>query len=176
MPSGRPLLQQDDALRLGWLAVLRAVDVSRRAPLSARQALNAAVQIDQLSDRVFATRAALSVPPLARAADILTFRAALRACDPAFGPIMDLTACCPYGPSLQVTATEVAPEGFDRLGVADLMVSLYNAGTVPRLMMLQPGGTMLPMQNLLQHATARWGAILDHDAVADHGQTARQDR
>jgi hypothetical protein len=40
------------------------------------------------------------------------------------------------------------------------MVSLYNAGTVPQLMLVQHSGTVLPMQHLLQGAADWWRAIL----------------
>lgn len=143
-----------------WSAVLESFRVSQTAPMSARHALHAAVLIDQLSDLAFARRASLPFQALAAAGDFPAFRAALRLCEPALGPIMDLTRCVAEGPHLCLVATEVAPEGFESLPVADLMVSLYNDGTVPRLMLAEPGGTMLPMQDLLKAAIAWWGSSL----------------
>lgn len=128
---------------------------SQRAPLSARAALYAAVQIDQMCDAAFAGRGVLQ-SPLATAADILAFRAALREAAPMLGPLMDLAECGPMGPHLQVVAVPVPPDGFGRLPVADLMVSLYNAGTVPRLMLVMADGAQHDMQDLLQRATAWW--------------------
>lgn len=159
-PSGGLLSKRNDALAHGWLALLQAVGVSQRAPLSARHAVHAAVLIDQVSDAAFVRRAELSVAPLATAGDILTYRAALRACSPALGPLMDLTACGAEGPRLHLVAEKVAPEGFVSLPVADLMVSLYNAGTVPRLMLVQTGGETLPMQDLLHEASTWWRSTL----------------
>ena len=154
------MMRADDAMTAGWIAVMRAVETSRRAPLSARHALHAAVLIDQLSDLAFTGRTDLPLPLLATAGDILSFRAALRSSDPALGRLIDLTACGPDAPRLQVLAEAVAPDGFERLAVADLMVSLYNAGRVPRLMLVQPDETRLPMQDLLQQATSWWRATL----------------
>ena len=128
---------------------------SQRAPLSARAAMHAAVQIDQMSDVAFARRGLLSVP-LSGAGDILVFRAALRAASADLGLLMDLAECGPDGPRLQVIAVPVPPDGFDTLPVADLMVSLYNAGTVPRLMLVLTDGTQHPMQDLLKRAAQWW--------------------
>ena len=155
------MLRTDDAITAGWVAVLRAVEASCRAPLSARHALRAAVVIDQLSDLVFTRRTDLLLPSLATAGDILSFRSALRRTEPALGPLLDLISCGPDAPRLQVLAETVAPDGFERLAVTDLMVSLYNAGRVPRLMLVQPDATRLPMQHLLQQAIAWWRAMLD---------------
>jgi hypothetical protein len=159
IPVGQ-LLKVDGALAADFLALRQAVGISRRAPLSARHALHAAVLIDQLSDVAYVRRAELSFPTLATAGDILSFRAALRACDPALGPLMDLTSCGADCPRLQVVAEEVALDCFTSLPVEDLMVSLYNAGTVPRLMLVQKDMRMLPMQVLLQDATNWWSSTL----------------
>ena len=154
------MLSGDEAVAQTWAAVVDAVAVSRRAPLSARHALHAAVLIDQLSDKAFARRPALPLPALATAGDFLAFRAGLRASDPSLGPIMDLTACGADGTHLEILPTQVAPDAFSGLPVADLMVSLYNAGEVPRLMLVQRDGGIVPMQHLLQEATRWWGTIL----------------
>ncbi|MCW1931703.1 hypothetical protein [Pararhodobacter zhoushanensis] len=153
----------DAALAAGWRAAVQAVADSRAAPLSARHALHAAVALDRLSDLAHARRAALP-SPLARAGDILSFRAALRAADPAFGPLMDLTACSANGPHLALIATQIPPEGFASLPVGDLMVSLYNAGTVPRLYLVTPAES-LPMQPLLQAALDWWRVVVPHAAA-----------
>lgn len=145
-----PLLDWQGALS----ACLQAVQTSQHAPLSARHALQAAAFFDLLADRAYVQGALKS---LSTAADILAFRTALRQCHPALGPLMDLMAA---GAHLRVVATPVPPDGFASLDVADLMVSLYNAGTVPRLMLIQPDGTSLPMQDLLQNAAGWWATAL----------------
>jgi hypothetical protein len=149
-----------------WTAVLQAVDASRKAPLSARHALAAAVQIDQFSDHAFAARAALSEPNIALAADILAFRAALRAQSVAVGCLMDLSAAAAQGPYLEVIASALAPEAYAKLAVADLMVSLYNAGAVPQLMLVQSEGAALPILELLQAAIDWWSITLGTAARA----------
>lgn len=123
--------------------VQAAVDAARAAPLSARAALYAAVMMDRLADRDGAS-------------DILAARAQVRARCPAMGPLMDLAAAAAGGPYLQVVATPVPEDGFASLPVADLMVSLYNAGTVPRLMLVQAEEPALDMQDVLQEAWAWW--------------------
>lgn len=148
------------ALALAWAAVCEAVRISNRAPLSARHAMQAVAQLDHLSDVAFARRFDLTEPVLATAQDILSFRAALCRCEPALGPLMDLMACGASGPRLQVVAMPVAPDAFAKLAVADLMVSLYNGGTVPRLMLVPGDGQMLPMESLLQSAALWWEATL----------------
>lgn len=157
---------QDKLMRKGavaqhWAAVRCALGVSRQAPLSARHALHAAVLIDRLSDITFTRRLELPLPPLATAGDFSIFRAGLRVCEPSLGPIMDLTACSADGPRFEVVATKVASDGYSGLPVADLMVSLYNDGRIPRLMLVQRDGTMLPIQNLMLAATHWWGKILE---------------
>ncbi|WP_127105246.1 hypothetical protein [Pararhodobacter zhoushanensis] len=152
------MARTDAALAAGWQAAVQAVTDSRNAPLSARHALHAAVALDRLSDLAHARRSTLP-PTLGRAGDILTFRAALRAADPAFGPLMDLTACSANGPHLALIATEIPPEGFASLPVGDLMVSLYNAGTVPRLFLVTQAEN-LPMQPLLQAALDWWRTVV----------------
>ncbi len=148
--------------RLAWAAALAAVRVSRRAPLSARHALHAAVLLDQMTDLAYAGRADLPWPALATAGDFLAFRAGLRGLDPSLGALMDLCAGGADGPRLTVVATVVAPDAFSSLPVGDLMVSLYNNGTVPRLMLVQQGGEMLAMQDLLQSASLWWSLVFDH--------------
>jgi hypothetical protein len=165
MPKRRLSSEEDDALRLGWSAALQAIEVSHSAPLSARHALHAAVLLDQLSDLAFVRRTALLEPPLATCGDFLSFRTALRDCEPVLGLLMDLTACRMDGPSLLVTAAQVAPDGFANLSVGDLMVSLYNGGTVPRLMLMQSDGKIRPMQDVLQQATKWWQTTLAHQLL-----------
>ncbi|MBI1173272.1 hypothetical protein GC209_17935 [bacterium] len=142
------------------VALDEAVGLSQRAPLSARHALQAVAMIDRLSDQVYARRSGLPVPDLAHAQDILSFRAALRDGDPAVAALMDLMTCGAASPRLQVVAAQLGPDDFARLPVGDLMVSLYNSGTVPRLMLVQPDGTMLAFQDLLRAAAAWWEATL----------------
>lgn len=162
MPNDCLLSKEDDALVVGWSAVVQAVDVSHHAPLSARRALHATVLIDQLSDLVFARRSMLLEPLLATSGDFLTFRAGLRDREPALGLLMDMTACDVHGPSLQLVAAQVPPDDFGNLAVAELMVSLYNVGTVPKLMLVKSDGKMLPMQDLLLQAANWWRASLAH--------------
>jgi hypothetical protein len=162
MPKDGLLSKQHDALVAGWSAAVQAVDVSHRAPLSARHALHAAVLIDQLSDLAFARRAELLEPLLATSGDFLAFRTTLRARERALGLLMDMTGCRVEGPHLQLIAAQVAPDDFANLEIADLMVSLYNAGTVPRLMLVHPDGALLPMQDILHRATNWWRVTLAH--------------
>lgn len=160
MPKDGRLLKEHEALVAGWSAAVQAIEVSRSAPLSARHALHAAVLIDQVSDLAFARRTLLLEPDLACAGDFLSFRAALRSRGAALGILMDVSACRVDGPSLQLVAAQVPPNGFTNLAVADLMVSLYNAGTVPRLMLVHSDGRMLPMQELLLQAAEWWRSAL----------------
>ena len=168
--SDPPEPQGQDSLSTACRAVRDAVLVSRHAPLSARYALQAVASIDRLSDVAFVRRPDLSEPLLATAEDILSFRAALRICNPDLRPLMDLMACSATGPRLQVVALQVPPDGFAGLPVADLMVSLYNGGTVPRLMLVQPDGQMVPMQHLLQGALLWWETTLDLCSQAPNRQ------
>lgn len=154
------LSHADETLGAAWQACVQALDESRNAPLSARHAVHAAALIDRLSDLAFVRRAQILSPPLSTAGVILSFRATLRVCEPALGPLMDLLSCRANGPCLQIGLTEVAPEGFAKLPIADLMVSLYNAGTVSRLVLVESSGITLPMQDLLHTALDWWRASL----------------
>jgi hypothetical protein len=159
-------LEQPDAglggrsIELHWKALRDGVQASGLAPLSARQALHAAVLIDRMSEIVFRRRHALARPELAIASDVLAFRAALRICEKSLGEIMDLTDCTAHGPYLDVRSTSVADDEFAALPVADLMVSLYNDGEVPRLMLVHRQGDMMPMQHILQMASDWWATAL----------------
>ena len=73
---------------------------------------------------------------------------------------MDLATCAPDSPRLMVVPSAVAPDAFASLCVADLMVSLYNNGTVPCLMLVPGHGAMQPMQPLLQAASDWWAVTL----------------
>lgn len=148
------------SLATQWAGVVQAVAESCRAPLSARHTLRAAVQIDHLSDVVFPTRSALAAKHLATAADFPAFRKALRTIIPALGPIMDLTGCSVQSPRLELREVEVARGDFPGLPVADLMVSLYNKGRVPQLLLVQPDGEVVPMQDLLRDAVSGWSRTL----------------
>lgn len=118
-----------------------------------------------MSDAGFARRDTLTDRRLATAGDILAFRAGLRQISPALGLIMDLTTCHPDAPRLQIVARPVPPDDFANLPVGDLMVSLYNSGTVPRLMLVQQDGTEHPMAEVSQAGAGWWAATLA--ALAD---------
>lgn len=143
-----------------WTAALHAVQVSGRAPLSARHALHAALLINQFSDIAFTLRGTLPLLDLATARDLPRFRANLRGHEPSLGLVMALSAAGADGPRLEVRVMDVAPEEFPSLSVADLMVSLYNNGTVPRLMLVQHDECEHQMQHLLQAASRWWSGNL----------------
>ncbi len=136
-------------------AAQQAVATAAAAPLSARHALHAAVLIDRITDPVFARRSLLALPDLATTRDIPAFRAALGICAPALDPILALAGGTAPHVRLEVLPEKVAPEAFGSLPVADLMVSLYNQGSVPRLMLVAQDRAGVPMQDLL-HGAIRW--------------------
>ena len=129
-----------DYLQTEWAA-------AQAAPLSIRKALLVASLIDAYADRLFAADDS--------AEDILVFRAALVAETPALGPIFALCGQRPDAPRLVLSATEVPLSQYTQLGVADFMVSLYNAHTVQRVQFASPDSTQLDAQTILGAAIER---------------------
>lgn len=129
-----------DYLQTEWAA-------AQAAPLSIRKTLLVASLIDAYADRLFAADDC--------AEDILVFRAALAGDTPALGPIFALCAQRSDAPRLVLSATEVPLSQYTQLGVADFMVSLYNAHTVQRVQFAFPDNTKLDAQTMLSAAIER---------------------
>src|SRR5690606_18982696 len=89
---------------------------AQAAPLSARKAMLVATLVDAFVDHQFAADAG--------AEDILDYRSARAAASPALALIMDL--CAQRGVRLVTETVAVPISAYDRLGIEDFMVSLYN--------------------------------------------------
>jgi hypothetical protein len=115
-----------------------ALSEAEAAPLSVRTALRAATQIDALAERAFFGRA--GIPDLPEAEDLIAFRAAVSAACPAIGLVSALCGMAEGAPRLAVKAVFVPLEDTRGMSVAEVMVSVYNAGTVPRVVLAGADG------------------------------------
>lgn len=103
---------------------------ARAAMLSRKKAMLAAHLVDAFADRLFA---ALAEP----ASDILAFRATLATAHPPLALVFDLIA---GRATLVVEPVEIPIADYDKLGVEDFMVSLYNQHTVQRIRLVTADG------------------------------------
>jgi hypothetical protein len=103
---------------------------ARAAMLSRKKAMLAAYLADAYADRLFA---ALAEP----AGDILAFRAALATTHPPLALVFDLVG---GRATLGVEPVQIPISEYDRLGVEDFMVSLYNQHTVQRIRLVTADG------------------------------------
>ena len=112
------------------------------APLSVRKALLCAALIDDLAGRAFT--AWHHDPELVFGTeDAPAFRRALRGASEAIGLIADLCGMRPDAPRLVAKAIALTAADYPLLAVEDYMVSVYNAGTVQRVVMVGPTGERL---------------------------------
>mgnify|MGYP000073642224 CR=1 FL=1 len=148
--------ERADPLPGTFEAALKALDAFRASPLSARQALFAAVMIDRIADAAFAAPRECRDRMVGISTDLRAFRVALRAAGTDLAPVMDLAAGHIDGPRLQVQERSVAEDEFTRLSVAELMVSLYGGGCVPCLMLVYADGRKMPALDVLQAALDWW--------------------
>ena len=132
------LAQHRDYLAGEWRA-------AQAAPLSLRRAMLVAMLIDAYVDRQFA-----AAP---EAEDILAYRAARAAAQPAIGTVL---ALCGQGdgPRLVIEAVTVPVEDYGKLSVEDFMVSLYNGHSVQRVMIAWPDGRRALAHDVLGAAMA----------------------
>lgn len=115
---------------VGALAQARsAVATARAHPQSRRKAMLAALLVDAMVDALFEESGG---------DDVLAFRAALRARAPALAPILDIAGM--NGPELVLEPVELDAADAT-LDVGDVMVSFYNRGTVPRVLIVAPDGS-----------------------------------
>jgi len=117
---------------------------AQAAPLSARKAMLVATLVDAFVDHQFAADAG--------AEDILDYRSARAAASPALALIMDL--CAQRGVRLVTETVAVPISAYDRLGIEDFMVSLYNDHSVQRLRLVLPDGGRTDMLVTLERAMA----------------------
>ena len=95
------------------------------APLSRKAAMLLVLLIDAEIDRQFAASGE---------GDVLLFRERLAAGSKPLALVMALAAMREDEPNLVLEAVEVPLENYPALSEADYMVSLYNGGTVPRVL------------------------------------------
>lgn len=126
-------------------------------PLSVRHALLVAALLDRVADLAFAERAALPAGPAAE--DVLAFRAAVAAACPALARIAALCGMGAEAPRLAIAAVPVPPEATGALTAAEFMVSLYNANTMPQVVLVEAAGTT-PALPVLRAARDWWQAQL----------------
>jgi hypothetical protein len=107
-------------------------------PLSTRKTLLVASLIDNFADRAFE---ALRHDPkkVFHAPDVLAYRQALRNRIPELGLIFDLCATPPRA-RLELKAVKVPFAEYGSLRTEDFMVSIYNANTVQRVMLVGEDG------------------------------------
>lgn len=113
------------------------------APLSSRKALLVAQLVDAYADRLFGAQDETD--------DILDFRDLLAARWPELGLVFALGR---GEARLATVATEVPIAEYDRLGVEDFMVSLYNGHTVQRVFLVTPSGERRLVHEVLSEAIA----------------------
>lgn len=104
-------------------AIARAAD----APLSRRRAMLAVLLADDFVERCYSEQPG-------RAEDVLAWRASLAAASPALALIFQLAAMEPEGARLVIEAVAVQTEARAGLNTPDYMVSVYNHGTVQRVL------------------------------------------
>ena len=75
------------------------------------------------------------------------------------GLVMAAAAHRPDGPALVTEPVEIPLAQYDRLIEPDFMVSVYNARTVPRLLLAVPGGDRRDVHELLGEALAAIEAL-----------------
>ena len=119
-------------------SISAALTVLEASPLSRKKAMLLALLIDDAigegADDPLAARAAVTHPALAT--------------------VMELAAMREDGPRLVLEAGTVAAEEAAGLREADYMVSLYNGGTVQRVLVVWPDGRREDALVLLRQAVA----------------------
>lgn len=142
------------ALADAFAQIEEAFAAARAHPLSSRKTLLVAVLVDNVCDHAFEALRWAAPARVFHAEDVLAFRARLRSEEPALGLIFDLCAAAPDGPRLETRAVAVPIEAYGRLSIEDFMVSLYNANTVQRVMIVAPGGVARLAHEVLGEAMA----------------------
>ena len=120
-----------------------AIAEARAAPLSLRKARLAIALLDAYVDRLYAADPA-------RAEDILAFRTHLAHSNPALALLLGTAGA----PNLKIQPLPLTPSDYPHLSEPDFMVSLYNAGTVPRLLLIDTDGQQHDIQEVLAAALA----------------------
>jgi hypothetical protein len=141
-----------------------ALAEAEAAPLSVRRALLCAVLIDDLGERAFTAW----TPDAGRvfgAQDALAFRRALRRRCPELGLIADLCGMSTNAPRLVAKAIPIAADALAALPTEDFMVSLYNEGNVPRVMLVARDGER-PAHEVLARALGWWREQVRQSAVS----------
>ncbi len=122
----------------------QAFAAARDAPLSLRKALLVVMLADAYADRLFAA------DPTAD--DVLVFRETLARRSPALALVFDLALPRDGGPRLVIEPVEIPIADYNKLGVADFMVSLYNRHTVQRVRVAMPDGSRQDVHDVLEAA------------------------
>lgn len=114
------------------------------APLSRKKTLLVMLLIDGFVDRLFEARGMVT--------DRLAYRAELTAGSPALRLVFEVTA---GRAGLEIRTVPVPLEEYGGLSTADFMVSLYNANTVQRLMVVPNGGEPVPAPQVVAEAMTK---------------------
>jgi hypothetical protein len=133
--------------------VEEALAEAEAAPLSVRKARIAAVLLDDFTERAW-NRWKRQPERVFGAEDLLAFRARVRVLCPAMATLAALAEGAATGPRLEVRAVAVPLEDYPGLSVHDFMVSLYNAHTVMRVIIVETGGATRALPVL--HEAADW--------------------
>ena len=136
-----------------------ALAAARAHPLSSRKTLLVAVLLDNFCDQIFEALRRSASAQVFQAEDVLAFRERLRAQSPALGLIFDLCAIAPGGPRLEIRAVEVPIADYGGLSIEDFMVSLYNANTVQRVVIVSPDASQRLAHEVLGQALADLGCL-----------------
>jgi hypothetical protein len=129
---------------LAFAGVLFAESLA--APLSARRVRLVAALLDAVPDRLWASGGG-------DGEDILEFRYKVGQQCPALGV---LAALGEETAQLVVEAVEVPLADYRELGIADVMVSVYNKHTVQRVRIVAPDGHRLLAHDVLRSALEWW--------------------
>ena len=132
--------QTSQALLNSLVRIEEALLAARVHPLSSRKTLLVAVLVDNFCDEIFAALRHEAPARVFFAEDVLAFRDRLGAEEPALRLVFDLCAFVPRGPRLETHAIAVPIEAYGELSIEDFMVSLYNANTVQRVVIVAEGG------------------------------------
>ena len=140
----------------GFSRIEVAFAAARAHPLSSRKTLLVAALLDNFCDQVFEALRFTAPARVFAAEDVLAFRERLRAEEPALGLVFELCAMAPDGPRLETRAVSVPIEDYEKLSIEDFMVSLYNANSVQRVMIVSPDGSARLAHEVLGAAVGYW--------------------
>jgi hypothetical protein len=140
---------------------LDEVEAARRAHLSLRHAISAAVALDHLPDRVFAAYRETKPAKVRGAPDLPHYCRLIESECPDVGLLHQLCFFHREGPRLVRHPVPVTTEGLEKLDIADFMVCLYNDHAVETILLRDSDGSERVFNTILANAEAWWKSEFD---------------